>query len=143
MLTRTNMSIQVHAVLEGRAPVIPLMHAILVGLGEGGIMVKSCDSDRELAHRVERAWACVNDLLNELRKCCASGPISTKASDLLGGGYFSGQKQPEKTLGKGLVATRRLGKQLLALRDTLATEADTLLCHECSIDVEKISQIAY
>ena len=137
------MSIQVHAVLEGRAPVIPLMHTILVGLGEGGIVVKSCDSDRELAHRVEGAWTCVNDLLDELRKCCASGPISTKASDLLGGGYFSGQKQPEKTLRKGLVAARCLGKQLLALRDALATEADTLLCQKCSIGVEKISRASY
>ena len=121
------MSIQVHAVLECWAPVILLAHAVLVGRGKCGVMIQSRDSDRELAHWVECARAGVDELLDELGKCCTGSPVSAKASDLLGGRDFSGQKQPEKTLRKGLIAAWRLGKELLALRDALTTEANTLL----------------
>jgi hypothetical protein len=121
------MSTQVHAILECRAPVILLVHAVLIGLGECGVVVQSRYSDGELAHWMECAWAGINELLDELGKCCTGSPIGAKTSNLFGGGNFSGQKQPEKTLWKGLIAACRLGKKLLALRDASTTEANALL----------------
>lgn len=69
----------------------------------------------------------VDQLLNVLGDGGPGGPVGGQVADLLLGGDLAGEEEPEETLGKGLVATRSLGEELLDLGDGLAAEADTLL----------------
>lgn len=118
---------QVHGVLKGVSPVVLLVHTLGVGLGEGRGVLESSDGQRELSHGVEVAGAAVDELLNELGDVRAGSPLGRQVADLLLAGNLAGQEQPEETLGEGLLATRGLGEDLLALGDGLATETDTLL----------------
>jgi hypothetical protein len=118
---------EVHRVLKGVLPVLGLVHALGVGLGELGLVLESSDGERELGHGVEVAGAAVDELLNELGDIGAGSPLSGQVADLLLGGNLAGKQEPEKTLRKRLLATGGLGEQLLALGDGLAAETDTLL----------------
>ena len=136
---------EVHGVLEVVLPVLGLLDTAGVGLGEGGFTLESGDGEGELGHGVEVAGASVDELLNVLRNLGASSPLGGKVADLLLGWDLTGEKEPEKTLGKGLLTTRRLGEEFLAFgdlndemsrgtnfeqivkTDSLATEANTLL----------------
>ena len=71
--------------------------------------------------------AAVEELLNELRDGSTCGPVLGEGSDLLLGGNLAGDEEPEEGLGERLVAAGGLREELLALRDALATEANTLL----------------
>lgn len=128
---------QVHAVLVCGAPVIPLVDTILVGLGEGRVVVQSRNGNRELAHGVEGGGARVDEFLNELGESSTSSPFGGEALDLLGSGDFTGEEKPEETFGKGFGSSRGLREQLLAIRDRLASEPDTLICSTTS----KIDQL--
>lgn len=118
---------QVHAVLEGWAPVILLADTLLVRLRERGVVVKGGHGQRELRHRVEGGRAAIKDLLDELRNSSTGSPVAREGLDLLLGWDLASKEEPEETLREGLRATRRLGERLLDLRDGLATEADTLI----------------
>lgn len=114
------LSNEVHRVLEGVLPVLGLVHALSVGLGEVGLALQSGDGERELGHGVEVAGAAVDELLNELGDVGAGSPLSGQVADLLLGGDLASQEKPEQTLGKGLLAAGGLGEDLLALRDLFA-----------------------
>ena len=121
------LSNEVHGVLEGVLPVLRLVDALGVGLGEVGLVLESSDGERELGHGVEVAGAAVDELLDELGDVGAGSPLGGQVADLLLGGDLAGEEEPEKTLRKRLLAAGGLGEQLLALGDGLAAEADTLL----------------
>lgn len=70
----------------------------------------------------------VKKLLNKFWDGSTSGPVLGERGHLLLGGDFSSDEQPEESLWKRLGATRSLWKKILALRDGLSTETDTLLC---------------
>jgi hypothetical protein len=121
------LSNEVHGILESVLPVLGLVHALSIGLGEVGLALKSSDGQRELSHGVQVAGAAVDQLLDELGHVGAGRPLGREIADLLLRGNLAGQEKPEKTLRKGLLASRGLGEHLLALRNGLAAEADTLL----------------
>lgn len=118
---------EVHGVLKGVAPVLLLVDAPGVGLGELGGLLESRDGQRELGHGVEIGRAAVDQLLNELGEVGAGSPLGRKVADLLLGRDLTGEEKPEETLRKGLLATGSLGEELLALGDGLSTETDALL----------------
>jgi hypothetical protein len=108
---------EVHRVLKGVLPVLRLVHALGVGLGEVGLVLEGSDGNGELGHGVEVAGAAVDELLDELGDVGAGGPLGGQVADLLLRGNLAGQEEPEKTLGKGLLATGGLGEELLAFGD--------------------------
>jgi len=74
--------------------------------------------------------AAVNNLFNELGDFGTGSPLSGEGADLGFRRDLASQEKPEETLRKRLLATRGLGKKLLALGDGLAAEADALLSIE-------------
>lgn len=88
---------EVHGVLEGVGPVVLLVNTLLVGLGEGGLVLESSDGQRELGHGVEVIGAAVDELLNELGDLRTSSPLSGQLADLLLRGDLAGQQKPEET----------------------------------------------
>jgi hypothetical protein len=118
---------EVHRILEGRSPVVLLVDALLVRLGKCGIMVKSSDGQRELGHGVKSGWASVKELLYEFRNGGTGSPVLGELCNLLLSGNFTSDEQPEKSFRERLRPTGSLGKKLLALGNSLATEADALL----------------
>jgi len=88
---------EVHRVLEGVSPVLLLVDALRVGLGEGRGLLKGSDGDGELRHGVKVGRAAVDELLNELGEVGASGPLGRKVTDLLLGRDLAGQEKPEET----------------------------------------------
>lgn len=108
---------EIHGVLEGVVPVVLLVDTLGVGFGEGRLVLKGSNGQRELGHGVEGAGAAVDKLLEELRELGASSPLSRESTNLLLRGELAGQEEPEETLGKGLLTTGGLGQELLALRD--------------------------
>lgn len=88
---------QVHGVLEGVLPIVLLVDTLGVGLGEGGLVLKSGDSEGELGHWVQSGRAAVNQFLNELGHIGAGGPFCGEGADLLFAWDLAGQEQPEKS----------------------------------------------
>ena len=88
---------QVHRILEGVSPVFGLLHALGVGLGKGGFVLESVDSDGELCHWVKVAWAAVDQLLNKFGDVRTGGPFGREVADLLLAGDFASQQKPEET----------------------------------------------
>lgn len=121
---------EVHGVLEGVSPVVLLVDALGVGLGEGRLVLESVDGNGELSHWVEGGWAAVDQLLDELWNVGAGGPVSGQVTDLLLGWDLAGKEEPEKTLWKWLLSTWCLWKLVLALWDGQSAETDTLLSIE-------------
>lgn len=76
---------------------------------------------------MQGAWAPVDKLLDEGRDGSAGSPFSAEAADLLLGGDFTSQQEPEETFGQGFRSTGGLGKSLLDIGDGVAAETDTLL----------------
>lgn len=139
------LSNKVHGVLEGGSPVVLLGNALLIRLGKGRVMVElmkgqrvlwrgdipetdSSDSQAKLAHGVEGGRASIKDLFNKFGNGSTSCPVLGELVNLLLGGYFTSDQEPEETLGKGLFTAGGLGKLLLDVGNGLATETDTLLC---------------
>jgi hypothetical protein len=108
---------EVHGVLKGVLPVLRLLHALGVGLGEVGLVLESSDGDGELSHGVEVARTAVDELLDELGHVGAGGPLGGEVAHLLLRGHLAGQQQPKETFGEGLLATGGLGEELLAFGD--------------------------
>lgn len=112
---------EVHGVLEGVVPVVLLVDTLGIGLGEGRLVLEGGHGKGELSHGVESAGAAVDELLNELGEVGAGSPLGGQVADLLLGGDLAGQEQPEEAFGQGLLATRGLGEELLALGDLMKT----------------------
>ena len=118
---------EIHGILEGGVPVLLLVDALLVSLGELRVVLESSDGQRELGHGVEGVGASVEEILNEGGESSAIGPLGRETLDLLVGGDLTGDQKPEEGLGEGLLATLGSGEDSLALGDGLAAETDTLL----------------
>lgn len=88
---------QVHRVLVCVSPVLLLVDALGVCLGERRLVLESVDGNRELSHWVEGGWAAVDQLLNELGDVGAGSPLGRQVADLLLGWDLTGQEQPEET----------------------------------------------
>lgn len=121
---------QVHRVVKRGLPVLLLVDPVLVRLREGRVVVEGGDSERELGHGVEGGRARVDEVLDKLGDRSSGGPVGGERGALLLGGDLSGEEEPEESLGEGLVASGRLGEQLLALGDRLSSESDTLVCRD-------------
>ena len=109
-------------------PVLGLLHALGVGLGEGRLVLESSDGQRELSHGVEGVGAAVNELLNELGEVGAGSPLGGEVANLLLGGNLTSEEEPEETLGEGLGTTGSLGEELLALGDLYCLSYGSLIC---------------
>lgn len=118
---------EVHGVLEGVLPVLGLLHALGVRLGELRLALESSDGKGELSHGVEVGRAAVDKLLDELGDIGTGSPVSGQVADLLLRGNLAGQQKPEETLRERLLTAGGLGKDVLAFGDSLAAETDTLL----------------
>lgn len=88
---------EVHGVLIGVVPVLLLVDASGVGLGERGGVLEGSDGQRELGHRVEVGRAVVDELLDELGDIGAGSPLGGQITDLLLGRDLAGQEKPEET----------------------------------------------
>lgn len=88
---------EVHGVLVGVAPVLLLVDALGVGLGEGRGVLEGVDGEGELGHGVQVARAVVDELLNKLGDVGAGGPLGGQVADLLLGRDLAGQEKPEET----------------------------------------------
>lgn len=77
---------------------------------------------------MESRRASVKDFLDKLGNGGTGSPVAGELLDLLLGGDLAGNEEPEETFREGFGTTGGFRKQILALRDSLATEADTLLC---------------
>lgn len=60
------------------------------------------NSEGELGHGVKGVRASVDQLLNELGNLGSGSPLLTQTLDLLVGGYFSSEEQPEERFGQWL-----------------------------------------
>jgi hypothetical protein len=69
----------------------------------------------------------VQDVLDKLGDRGTSSPVFGKLVNLLLSGDFTGDQKPKETFGKGFRSTGGLGEEVLAFRDSLATETNTLL----------------
>lgn len=118
---------EVHRVLKGVAPVVPLVDALGVGAGERGGLLQSRDGHGELGHGMEVGRAAVDQLLDELGDLSPRSPVGREIADLLLAGDLTGEEKPEEALGQRLLSAGRLGEKLLAFRNGLAAESDTLL----------------
>lgn len=118
---------QVHGVLEGVSPVVLLIDALGVGLGEGRLVLKSVDGNGELSHWVKGAWAAVDELLDELWNIGAGGPLSREVANLLLRWNLTGEEKPEETFWEWLLSSWGLWKLVLALWDGQSAETDSLL----------------
>lgn len=88
---------QVHGVLEGVPPVVLLVHALCVGLGERRGVLKGSDGEGELSHGVEVRGAAVDELLDELGDLGAGSPFGGQVAHLLLGRNLTSQEKPEET----------------------------------------------
>lgn len=113
-------------ILKGVLPVFLLVDSSSIGFGKLRGLLKGNNGDGELGHGVEVFGQTVDGLLNKLGQFGASSPICRKIADLLLTGDLAGQEQPVQTFREGFFTTRSLGEELLALRDGLSTEANTL-----------------
>jgi hypothetical protein len=111
-------------------PVLGLLNATLVGLSEQAVVVQGSDGSRELRHGVKGLREGVQHINDMLGKTGTRVQLLREKLNLLVTRNLTGQKQPEETLGEWLGTTSGLGKNLLELRDGMATEADTLLSVE-------------
>lgn len=129
---------KVHRILEGVLPVLGLLHSLSISLGEVGLALKSSDSEGELSHGVEVGRAAVDELLDELGDIGTGSPVGRQVADLLLRRNLASQEKPEETLGKRLLATRGLGKDILALGDLLCviTYWQTLRRHTYGLATE-------
>lgn len=137
---------EVHGVIEGGLPVLPLVDTIRVGLGEGRVVVKlsriasaidrifaskqsthGVNSDGKLGHGVESVRASVDQFLNELGDGSPGSPLLRKTLDLFVGRDLTSQEQPEEGLRQGLGTSRSRGELLLTLGNSQATESNTLV----------------
>lgn len=87
---------QVHGILEGVAPVFGLLHSLSIRLSERRFVLKSGDSEGELCHWVEVAWASVDEFLDEFGNFGTGGPLGGEVADLLLAGNLTSQEEPEK-----------------------------------------------
>lgn len=88
---------QVHGILKGVAPVLLLVDAFGIGLGEGRGVFERSDGERELSHGVQVGGAAVDELLDELGHIGTGCPLGGQVANLLLGGDFAGQEEPEET----------------------------------------------
>lgn len=121
------LSQQGDGVIKGRLPVVSLVEALLVGLGELGLVVEGRDGHGELGHGVEVLGEVVKHLGDEGGDLGLLGELARELADLVGGGDLAGEEEPEHGLGKHLSTSLALGKLLLAVLDGAAMEADTLV----------------
>jgi hypothetical protein len=77
---------------------------------------------------VKGGWASIEDLLHELWDGSTSRPIFRQLCNLLGRWDLAGEEKPKEALRERLVATGGFWEKLLAFRNGLATETDTLVC---------------
>ena len=90
-------------------------------------MLERGDGQRELGHRVQVVGAAVDKLGDEGWDVASGGPLGGEVADLLLARHLTRQEEPEETFRQGLLTAGSLGEKLLAFRDGLAAEADTLL----------------
>jgi len=88
---------EIHGILKGMLPVFGLLHALGVGLGERGLVLKGVDGDGELSHGVKVAGAAVDELLDELGNVGARSPLGGEVADLLFRGNLTGEEEPEES----------------------------------------------
>jgi hypothetical protein len=69
----------------------------------------------------------IKEFFDELRNCSTSGPVFGQLGNLLWGGDFSSQQEPKETLRQWLATTGSLWKELLAIRNCLAPETNSLI----------------
>ena len=98
------LSNQVHGVLVHVLPVVGLVDALRVGLGELALALKRVDGRAELGHRVQVMREVVQHLDNMLRDMSAVVPFLGQPVNLLLGWNMAGQQEPEKTLWQWLDA---------------------------------------
>lgn len=118
---------EVEHVLVGELPVLGLVDAFGVGLGELALGLQSVDADAELAHGVHACGQILEDVRDMggklLRAFC---DFVDEGLGLFTCGDLACQKKPQESLRERLLAALGLGELGLALWDGIATEADAL-----------------
>ena len=118
---------EVEHVLVGVLPVLGLVDAIEVSLGELALGLEGVDTDGELGHGVHGAGQVledVRDVSGELLRALAD--LVDEVLRLLLSRDLAGEEEPQEGLGERLLAVLGLGQLGLALGDRVAPEADAL-----------------
>ena len=116
----------VHDILVHRVPVIHLVDALAVPLGEDGILLELEDGQGELGHRVRVGGDGLEDVDEILGEGASLPPFLGNFDRVLIGRHVAGEEQMEDALGDGLFAAGGLGELLLELGDRVAAEPDAL-----------------
>ncbi len=118
---------KVDAVIESRFPVISLVQAALVRLGEDGGVIQRRYSASELGHRMQVLGKVVEHAVDELWQLRLLGKLARKSSNLGRRWDLSGQQQPEHGFREHFGSRRSLGQLILAIFDGSAMEANALI----------------
>lgn len=118
---------EIKRIVKGVLPVLGLVDAALVGLCEFGVVVENRDSHGKLSHGMKGRRQAIQKLDSVVRKLSVLSKLARQLAGLLYGRDFSGKKKPKHGLRKHLTAILSLGKNFLALSDSLAVEANTLV----------------
>jgi len=116
----------VQGVFEGRVPVLGLLGARLVGLGELRLGLHGSDGSRQLRHGVEVLGEVVQQVNDVLGEIAALVQLVGNTVGLFLSGNLASNHQPQQSLGEGF-STLALGQLLLQLGDGVSTETNTLV----------------
>lgn len=116
----------IEGIFEGRLPVLALVNALAVGLGEVALRLAGEDSHRELGHGVHRLGEALDEGLGLLWQLAAVEEFFLELLELAMGRELPGEEQPEGSLGQGLRAAWGLVALLSDLEEILASVGDTV-----------------
>jgi len=117
----------VHAIFVDIFPVGGLVDTLGVSLGELGLRVHESNGGGELGHWVDILGEVVEHLSDVRWEASSLVPLVGERLGLLDGWNFAGNKEPEKSFGKGFATFDGGWEELLAFGDSLASESDTLV----------------
>mmetsp|Transcript_733 Transcript_733/g.1760 ORF Transcript_733/g.1760 Transcript_733/m.1760 type:complete len:424 (+) Transcript_733:332-1603(+) len=120
----------VEDVLEGVFVVVRFGDAVGVGFGEARLGLGRVESDGELGHGVHVFGEGVEQGHDVVGQLGAGVEFGGEGVDLLFGGDFAGQEEPDETFEEGLAVAGFAGEggqHLLAFRDGEAAEPDALV----------------
>lgn len=110
-------------------PVLSLVHALSVLLGEDRLGLESSHGSGELGHGVHGLGEGADEGLDVVRELGTGVELVREGLGLVGSGALAGHEEPEEGLRARLATLLAAGRGelLLEVRDGTATEADTLL----------------
>jgi len=116
----------VEGIFEGRLPVLALVDALAVCLGEVALRLASEDAHRELGHGVHRLGEALDEGHSLSGQLAALEEFFLELFELVLRGELPSEEEPECSLGQGLRAAGCLVALLSHLEEILSSVGDTV-----------------